>query len=324
VVVDEAGTEPQAKQEPTVILSRSISRTIRPANLKLTISNGATAVLPSTKPTPALPTAVASPPQLQDRPLPPPPPEKSTQRSQMGNKASKFNDDTEEKATSLKSVFKRRPVPASTTKAPGAKKYPTLGDTLSRTGFRHKKQPSGPTSVDPRSPVDERSTISSSSPTTTILPTVVTTRQSSHIQSQSEATNFSTTPTNVTSIAHSSTVTGSTSVETTALPSPDLKATLLPSPSPVPEDSPSKYGLRDRSPPRSAEPPPVSKHYRGKSSTGFDIFKVREPLPLHPRSHTCNPSSLLSLVASIFSNARPLADEAASRLLPDVRMHERT
>lgn len=49
---------------------------------------------------------------------------------------------------------------------------------------------------------------------------------------------------------------------------------LLPSPSPVPEESPSKYGLIKKPSDATMKEQKVAMHYRGKSSTGFDIFKV--------------------------------------------------
>ncbi|EKG13982.1 hypothetical protein MPH_08856 [Macrophomina phaseolina MS6] len=48
---------------------------------------------------------------------------------------------------------------------------------------------------------------------------------------------------------------------------------LLPSPSPVPEESPSKYGLIKKPSDATMKEQKVAMHYRGKSSTGFDIFK---------------------------------------------------
>ena len=63
--------------------------------------------------------------------------------------------------------------------------------------------------------------------------------------------------------------------------SPDSTPQLLPPPSPVPEDSPSKYGLLTASKEdnieneRKDDEGKVNMHIRGKSSTGFDIFRVR-------------------------------------------------
>ncbi|KAF2816336.1 uncharacterized protein BDZ99DRAFT_514930 [Mytilinidion resinicola] len=311
--VDEASTKPPTQQEPTIIHSKSISRGRKPNNLKLAISNGATAVLPSTQLTNASSTTAAHTPQLSDRPLPglpdlpPPPPRKSSLRPQMGNKDSKVANDKEEKATSPKgSVFKRRPVPAP--KVPGVKKYPTLGDTLSRTGLKHKKLVDRGSLVDQQSTADQRSIAASTSPST--IP--------SHAQTRSNATDYSsTTPTNVTSLAGTSRAgtstatgrTGSTSIDTNGPPTPEPRTSLvpsLPSPSPVPEESPSKYGLRDRSPSPKAGPPPVSKHYRGKSSTGFDIFKASSGLQnarayLNTITPSPTPSPIVTPIASVMN-----------------------
>ncbi|OJD35355.1 uncharacterized protein BKCO1_1700025 [Diplodia corticola] len=55
---------------------------------------------------------------------------------------------------------------------------------------------------------------------------------------------------------------------------------LLPSPSPVPEESPSKYGVvKQPSNPAIEKQKGATMHYRGKSSTGFDIFKTLSRCP---------------------------------------------
>lgn len=70
---------------------------------------------------------------------------------------------------------------------------------------------------------------------------------------------------------------------------------LLPSPSPVLEDSPSKYGVVKQ--PSIAtikeKDQKVAMHYRGKSSTGFDIFKVgNQQTPCERPSIVCLTSLL--------------------------------
>ncbi|KAK8226759.1 hypothetical protein HDK77DRAFT_115309 [Phyllosticta capitalensis] len=85
---------------------------------------------------------------------------------------------------------------------------------------------------------------------------------------------------------------------------PEEPVQLLPEPTPVPEESPSKWGLAKQSSNLNSDVDPKSNlHFRGKSSTGFDIFKVaidpgickttlrltigrRHPMSSKPRHHS--------------------------------------
>ncbi|KAH7563193.1 hypothetical protein J3E72DRAFT_244525 [Bipolaris maydis] len=79
------GGSPQPRKR---IVSRSLSRGSRPPSLKLTISNGSTATVPSPSafplPSQSIPSAVSA---VED--LPPPPPPKSDRREEMGGRVSK-------------------------------------------------------------------------------------------------------------------------------------------------------------------------------------------------------------------------------------------
>lgn len=264
--VDEAGTYGLSKnqkmqEQPTTIISRSISRSTKPPGLRLTTSNGSTAA--SSTSTSSSSTIT---PSYQDRPLPglPPPPEKSHLRSEMGTKSSKVHGEKEQKAQSPKHFFKRRPLPNS--KANGSKSYLTLADTISSLKPKNK---SVATIVK-----GQANRENASSPSTSVQSSSV---PSSYTQTQSDSTELSegTIPTHLISRERFST--RGTIVELETPPTAELKPVLLPSPSPVPEESPSKYGIHKPASISSTEthnpPPAASKHLRGKSSTGFHIFK---------------------------------------------------
>ncbi|OCL09741.1 hypothetical protein AOQ84DRAFT_14446 [Glonium stellatum] len=283
VLVDEAGTygkNQKPQEQPTAIISRSISRSTKPPSLRLTASNGSTAA--SSTSTSSSSSTIT--PSYQDRPLPglpPPPPEKSHLRPEMGSKSSKALDEKDQKPQSPKNLFKRRPLPSS--RPNGSKPNLTLADTIS-SSLKPKKNLAAIV-VKAQANSGNASSPSASVP-------------SSRTQAQSDSTELSeeTTPSNLTSQERSST--RGTTVEIETPPTPELKPVLLPSPSPVPEESPSKYGIRKPASISSTEtrnpPPASSKHFRGKSSTGFDIFKVRTET--RTRTRTCNPLSLLSVV----------------------------
>lgn len=287
MLVDEAGTYSLSKnqkmqEQPTTIISRSISRSTKPPGLRLTTSNGSTAA--SSTSTSSSSTIT---PSYQDRPLPglPPPPEKSHLRSEMGTKSSKVPGEKEQKAQSPKHFFKRRPPPNS--KANGSKSYLTLADTIS--SLKPKNKSAATTAK------GQANRENASSPSMSVQSSSV---PSSYTQTQSDSTESSegTIPTHLTPQERSST--RGTTVELETPPTAELKPVLLPSPSPVPQESPSKYGIHKPASISSTEthnpPPAASKHLRGKSSTGFDIFKVRTET--RTRTRTCNPLSLFSVL----------------------------
>ena len=288
MLVDEAGTyglgkNQKMQEQPTMIVSRSISRSTKPPGLRLTASNGSTAA--SSTSTSSSSTIT---PFYQDRPLPrlpPPPPEKSLLRPEMGTKSSKVPGQKEQKAQSPKHLFKRRPQPNS--KANGSKSNLTLADTISSLKPKNK---SAATIVKGQANGEN-----ASSPSTSVQSSSV---PSSYTETQSDSTELSegTIPIHLTSQERSST--RGTTVEIETPPTPGPKPVLLSSPSPVPEESPSKYGIHKPASISSAEthnpPPAASKHLRGKSSTGFDIFKVRTET--RTRTRTCNPLSLFSVL----------------------------
>ena len=287
ILVDEAGTyglgkNQKMQEQPNTIISRSISRSTKPPSLRLTTSNGSTAA--SSTSTSSSSTIT---PSYQDRPLPglPPLPEKSHVRPEMGAKSSKVPGEKERKAQSPRHLFKRRPLPNS--KANGSKLNLTLADTISSLKPKNK---SAATIVK-----GQANRENASSPSTSVQSSSV---PSPYTQTQSDSTELreGTIPTHPTSQERSST--RGTTVELETPPTPELKPVLLPSPTPVPEESPSKYGIHKPASISSTEThnpsPAASKHLRGKSSTGFDIFKVRTET--HTRTRTCNPLSLFSVL----------------------------
>ncbi|OCK76895.1 hypothetical protein K432DRAFT_385101 [Lepidopterella palustris CBS 459.81] len=315
--VDETGirssdTDPKTQEQPTTIISRSISRK-KPLPLKLTVSNGSTAIpLAAT-------TTISSTktPSYQDRPLPglpPPPPEKSRLRPAMGNKSSRQLDERDEKAQSPKGIFKRRPLPSS--KSSGSKANLTLADTISSSNSRPKGQLN--TKIKPTSAYE-----SSPAATTSTTPSQPQTQPEDSTELSSEST-----VTNQTSQHRSSTP--NSTVENTnpdTPPTPDLKPALLPSPSPLPEESPSKYGLRKTST-ETTQPARISaKHFRGKSSTGFDIFKASSGIQnarayLNTITPSPTPSPIATPIADALSHSQTHSRETSEEAESQARIHD--
>lgn len=135
-------------------MSRSLSRGSKPASLKLTISNGSTATIPSS-PGVSVPSQSIDSTDSATKDLPPPPPPKSerraNEREDMGSKASKQarelarNDSllSQGKSTDATSspIVKRKAVPES-----GAKSFKSLAE-LGNGPRGRKPAPAAPTSA---------------------------------------------------------------------------------------------------------------------------------------------------------------------------------
>lgn len=140
-------------------MSRSLSRGSRPASLKLTISNGSTATVPSPSafplPSQSIPSSVSA---VED--LPPPPPPKSDRREEMGGRVSKQarerNDSLLSQAKSSDAsspVVKRKAVPEA------VKAFKSLAE-LGNGPRGRKAVPTAPTSAPKRENVESKVSVS--------------------------------------------------------------------------------------------------------------------------------------------------------------------
>ncbi|EMD65472.1 hypothetical protein GGP41_010357 [Bipolaris sorokiniana] len=150
------GGSPQPRKR---IVSRSLSRGSRPASLKLTISNGSTATVPSPSafplPSQSIPSSVSA---VED--LPPPPPPKSDRREEMGGRVSKQarerNDSLLSQAKSSDAsspVVKRKAVPEA------VKAFKSLAE-LGNGPRGRKAVPTAPTSAPKRENVESKVSVS--------------------------------------------------------------------------------------------------------------------------------------------------------------------
>ncbi|KAF2087713.1 hypothetical protein K490DRAFT_65555 [Saccharata proteae CBS 121410] len=251
-----------ASTASTVVASRSLSRSRKPSRLNLKKSNGSTA-LPN-----ADQVSVHSSPstshQLPLPPLPPHPPQKHDQPAQgdalMGNRASKPARDSESQSCSPTAAarhhlpFRRKPVKSNTSSAI-IDHPPVVDGTAEKPLPPHPKKTKSDISL-----AHASHTADSHHSHTQSDPTTLTDVQSSQSNEQTSRERSDTPP---------------SEVEEDEPLTPVLKpaVALLPSPSPVPEESPSKYGLAKKPSMTSVSDSKTSMHFRGKSSTGFDIFK---------------------------------------------------
>ncbi|KAF1842345.1 uncharacterized protein K460DRAFT_182643 [Cucurbitaria berberidis CBS 394.84] len=249
------------------IVSRSLSRGAKPASLKLTISNGSTATVPSTPALPALPRNFPSSGPPEEKDLPPPPPEKSIRRKSvkqatMGQDQSKSGQHLarsdsllsqgETNATAHLSsevvdappVIKRKAVPIM-----AVKKFMSLAELGNRP--RGGKGGSIPPTSEPREAgVDNQASNLSSSDTPQASEETIKPQQ----QAQAQASAFNQLP-----------------------PTPEEdKAALPPAP---PRKVYTAVGLPSN--PR-AKGPASPSHIRAKSSSSFNILKAHRPAPPIP------------------------------------------
>jgi hypothetical protein len=115
------------ESQPKAIVSKRLTRSSKPPSLKLTVSNGSTAIVP---PTPSLafrssPTPISQP-KVEEKSLPPPPPpEKSKRRQQHESSMSSTSsverpprkDSLESQTSEAAGAVKRKPVPKFTSLA---------------------------------------------------------------------------------------------------------------------------------------------------------------------------------------------------------------
>ncbi|KAI4956357.1 hypothetical protein J4E91_000568 [Alternaria rosae] len=265
------GSPPRPRRR---IESRSLSRESKPASLKLTISNGSTATVPST---PAFLVRSESLPSsaIEEKDLPPPPPAKSERRksvkqSDMGSQSSRpatdlarndsllsqgeSRDSTETSTTTTSPVIGRKAVPDQ-----GLKKFKSLAE-LNNGPRGRKGAPMPPTSAPRNLSVDSQ---------------------------QSDA------------VSRKGSVDSQANMPEAAAPHPAEKprntdAELPPTPEeeqdtrvPAP---PKKVFTGLPSNPR-VKAPASPLHFRGKSSTGFNVLKAMRPAPPIPTMevHTITP-----------------------------------
>ncbi|EOD45263.1 hypothetical protein UCRNP2_8035 [Neofusicoccum parvum UCRNP2] len=285
----------------------------KPPDLKLARSNGSTALTTGAAATPAkpdtsspLPSLALSAPNLQrqptpDRarahatarllnelplpPTPPQPPAKNDRRrpsspttnaagaATMGNKASKAQADQASPSHRSKFSLRRKPVkkdaPPPAQSANGAATAPAQRDLAPGALAGAAQAPAVHKAASDTS-LQQSVTARNS------LPSVPPSDGNTLIEPNGNSQSPSATPSEATVVRDRSN-SPPTEPEDEEPITPTLKPAavdLLPSPSPVPEESPSKYGVVKQPSVSTMKEPKVAMHYRGKSSTGFDIFKV--------------------------------------------------
>lgn len=264
-------TQDTAAQSPKQIVSRSLSRDSKPPSLTLRKTNGKTATAATTfssKPSSATTSSPGKPSHpAPDRPLPTLPAsapcETATYSRAMGNKASRALKNSGDSDASFtppnRSLIKRRPV-----NAPVSRSSPPLPP-------KDAKRSAGP-----------GNTSNKYSPPSTLDASFASHPISAGAKSTPEPegnglpTNNS--PQQLPPTPPSEAASGDDSDDRPN--TPELKPLVLPSPSPVPEDTPSKYGLGKMKSAVDMRSTLLknqrSRHFRGKSSTALDIFKVCE------------------------------------------------
>ncbi|KAF1991821.1 hypothetical protein K402DRAFT_70371 [Aulographum hederae CBS 113979] len=270
--------------QPSVILSRSLSRSSRPPSLHLKKSNGATAAPPPLQPPlqpplPPPPSTVPSaappsqlhPPPPPDRPLPALPPGASTSAIEqtMGNKNSKLSASDQERARNAsvgpnRHLLKRRPLNGPTS---------TLAHSSSN-ATTVKSAPFG------KANQNKASNLHHSTSARDLSSQLQPQHLSDNTQSTPATTQIQSTPINNTSSQHLPPTPPSddvTEANQTLPGTPPAKPNLLPALRLVPSESPSKYGLakmKSADDIKSMLKEKTSKHHRGKSSTALNIFKT--------------------------------------------------
>ncbi|KAF2709467.1 hypothetical protein K504DRAFT_455181 [Pleomassaria siparia CBS 279.74] len=275
---------------PTKIVYRSLSRSSKPRELKLTVSNGSTAVVPSAPALPApsiivpsptvavskpLPVPVPEPGSEEKQPLPPPPPpEKSTRRqpSVMGNVQAKIQRDRKDSVESqdVQGALSQSPPVVKRKALPDLRKFKSLADL----GVGPRGGKNGPL---PPMPASKNSSQDSFA---TITPASMAQERSSKasIRSQSsEGISRKPVPVPV----------------PVPVPGPVIVAQLVPTPgeqqldtTPAPPKKTFTLGLPPNPRARGQETPTSAKHVRGKSSTGFDLINSQtntKPAPVSTR-----------------------------------------
>ncbi|KAL1634657.1 hypothetical protein SLS58_010600 [Diplodia intermedia] len=252
------------------------------------------ALHPQHLPTPDRARAHASARLLNELPLPPTPPQppaKNNPRSPsdhtpsaagaaaMGNKASKAAGDPSSPSQRSKFSLRRKPVrkdavpPAET--ANGAPKPPAQGGPAPGAQAPAAQAPA-PAPAPPRAPALHHPKSTTSLQQAGSQPSAYQSEENTLIAPGGHVQSPSTTLSDATVVRDRSNSPPTEPEEEEPI-TPTLKPAavdLLPSPSPLPEESPSKYGVvKKPSNPALENQKGAAMHYRGKSSTGFDIFK---------------------------------------------------
>lgn len=224
-------------------------------------------------------------------PTPPQPPAKTDLRrpsdpsttaagaATMGNKASKAADDQHSPSHRSKFSLRRKPVKKDASppahQANGAPVAPPQGHvtpvTQAGAAQAHPRAPASPLAVQnskPNAPPQQSITVPQ--------PSAPQSEGNTLVEPNRTSQSISTTLSDATIVRDRSN-SPPTEPDDEEPITPTLKPAavdLLPSPSPVPEESPSKYGVVKQPSNSTMKEQKVAMHYRGKSSTGFDIFKV--------------------------------------------------
>ncbi|KAF2142049.1 uncharacterized protein K452DRAFT_25484 [Aplosporella prunicola CBS 121167] len=241
----------RAAASQATIRSTAISRSRRPPSLKLSKSNGSTAT--ATTATSANTSTAADSTRLHHQlplpPTPPPPPEKNAET--MGNKPSKAAREDHHHHHHLRFTFRRKPVKQAPSPQPKPDSNPRLDRVASKPESKASDFHSSPAHVSTHSQAVS-------------VPSTLTDTHDLH-----------STPTIAPSRDNTNTPPSETETDEPLTPKLNPAAAaiqLLPSPSPVPEESPSKYGLVNDPSMTMVGEQQKTMHARGKSSTGFDLF----------------------------------------------------
>ncbi|KAF2837875.1 hypothetical protein M501DRAFT_986076 [Patellaria atrata CBS 101060] len=260
----------------TSIASKTIKRKRKPTSLILTSSNGSSVTASSSstpspkqskRPFQSSSTAASTP---LDRPLPdlPPPelPKKDSNIPDMGQKLSKLKHKVEEGRSTPLNLLKRKAVPKTSDEALKTKS-PRLEEPEERKG-------SLPDALSIRRALD------------TVTPITAIGHGHSHSYSVDR---FTPSTPDISALTYprreDSQLTDLSNLERSDTPS----LLLLKAPTPVPPESPSKWGVRTDMMSTEREHSPTkkirAKHARGKSSTALDLFKTAtSKLPTPPNS----------------------------------------
>ncbi|KAK8161539.1 hypothetical protein IWX90DRAFT_272458 [Phyllosticta citrichinensis] len=286
---DDSTQEPRAR----IMAPRSLSRSKRPPELRLVKSNGSTATSAKTPSQSSSPPADSPSRQHPERgrrhargrlddelPLPPPPPElpDKSDNDTMGSSKSKLPQDERSSPRRLHFSLRRKPVkkPSPAVADPPA---PPPATQLHETKVQPSQEPPPAPPPKLQKVKSDEALMSSSSASkhargpSNAVSEPVTSNERHHAPEPSDDT--------VVRIRRERSNTPPSEPDQNEPITPPLKpgqpVQLLPSPTPVPEESPSKWGLTKKPSNSSAMAndvdPKANLHFRGKSSTGFDIFK---------------------------------------------------
>ncbi|KAK7514745.1 hypothetical protein IWZ03DRAFT_416131 [Phyllosticta citriasiana] len=299
--IDDSMQEPRAR----IMAPRSLSRSKRPPELRLVKSNGSTATSAKTPSQSSSPPADSPSRQHPERgrrhargrlddelPLPPPPPElpDKSDNDNMGSSKSKLQQNERSSPRRLHFSLRRKPVKKPSHAAADPPAPPATQQHETKVEPPQEPPPAPPPKLQKVKSDEALMRASSTSKhardASNAVSEPVTSNERHHAPEPSDDT--------VVRIRRERSNTPPSEPDQNEPITPPLKpgdpVQLLPSPTPVPEESPSKWGLTKKSSNSAMAndaDPKANLHFRGKSSTGFDIFKsttneLKATAPLSP------------------------------------------